>query len=119
VSTIDTDEFKRLLLEERARLTRSSSRLEADVREGTNDFSGDLSVSGAENHLGDNASDTYERELDEGLDEGVRDTLWQIDAALKRIEDGTYGICAISGEPIGVERLRAIPWTDRCIDHAE
>ena len=119
MSTIDTDEFKRLLLEERSRLMISSNRLESDVREGTNDFSGDLSVSGEENHLGDNASDTYERELDEGLDQGVRETLWQIDAALKRIEDGTYGICAIKGEPIGVERLRAIPWTDRCIDHAE
>ena len=66
MSSIDTDEFKRLLLEERSRLMVSSNRLEADVREGTNDFSGDLSVSGEENHLGDNASDTYERELDEG-----------------------------------------------------
>jgi DnaK suppressor protein len=39
-----------------------------------------------------------------------------INDALKRIEDGTYGICANCGKPIGEERLAAIPWATHCID---
>jgi RNA polymerase-binding protein DksA len=58
----------------------------------------------------------YDRELDEGLEEGARDTLAEIDAALQRIEDGTYGICEVCGKPIGADRLNAIPWTRLCID---
>ena len=119
MSTIDTSEFKSLLEEERERLLRASGRLEAETTESMEDATGDLATRGVDNHLGDNASETYDRELEEGLDEGVRDTLRRIDAALQRIEDGTYGICEIGGEPIGEERLRAIPWTERCIDHAE
>jgi DnaK suppressor protein len=58
----------------------------------------------------------YDRELDEGLEEGAQQTLSEIDAALQRIEDGTYGICENCGKPIGAERLAAIPWTRLCID---
>jgi len=62
------------------------------------------------------ASATFDRELDEGLEEGAQNTLRQINAALERIEQGTYGFCEVCGKPIGVERLRAIPWATRCID---
>lgn len=119
MSTIDTSEFLNLLEEERLRLLHASGRLERETGESVDDATGELGGRGVDNHIGDMASETYDRELEEGLDEGVRDTLRQIDAALKRIEDGTYGTCEIGGEAIGVERLRAIPWTARCIDHAE
>ncbi len=119
MSTIDTSEFRKLLEEERDRLRQASGRMEAETSESMEDSTGDLSARGVDNHLGDNASETYDRELEEGLDEGVRETLRRIDAALERIDDGTYGTCEIGGEPIGEERLRAIPWTARCIDHAE
>jgi RNA polymerase-binding transcription factor DksA len=39
-----------------------------------------------------------------------QDALYEIDSALKRIEDGTYGICGLTGRPIPWERLEAIPW---------
>ena len=58
----------------------------------------------------------YDRELDQGLEEGAQQTLVEIDAALARIEDGTYGICEVCGKPIGADRLRAIPWARLCID---
>ena len=58
----------------------------------------------------------YDRELDEGLEEGAQQTLTEIDAALKRIEDGTYGTCEVCGKPISAERLAAIPWVRLCID---
>ena len=39
-----------------------------------------------------------------------------IDAALERMEEGTYGICEKCGKPIGEERLEALPWATLCID---
>jgi RNA polymerase-binding protein DksA len=118
VTTIDTSEFRSLLEQERDRLLRASGRLESETSESMDDATGELGARGVDNHLGDLASETYDRELEEGLDEGVRETLHRIDDALKRIEDGTYGTCEIGGEPIGEERLRAVPWTTRCIKHA-
>jgi len=78
---------------------------------------GELGEDANDNHLGDMASVTFDRELDEGLEEGAQQTLDQIDAALGRIEDGTYGRCEVDGEPIPEERLRALPWATLCIDH--
>jgi DnaK suppressor protein len=112
VSTIDLSEFRKLLEEERARLKHASGRLEDDTSEELDEDGG------VENHLGDQASETYDRELEEGLDEGVRETLRQIDDALKRIDEGTYGLCEIDDKPIPEDRLRALPWTTRCIEHA-
>ena len=113
--SIDTSEFRKLLEDERARLTHASGRLEADASEGRDD---ELAGGGVDNHLGDMASETYDRELEEGLDEGVRETLRQIDDALKRIDEGTYGLCEIDDKPIPEDRLRALPWATRCIEHA-
>lgn len=117
MTTLDTAEFKTLLEEERERLMRATGRLHRESSSSSlEDEAGEIGGTPADNHLGDMASATYERELDEGLEDGMDETLRQIDDALKRIEDGTYGICEICGKPIGEERLRAIPWTTRCID---
>ena len=59
---------------------------------------------------------TFDRELDEGLEEGAQQTLAQIDRALARLEDGTYGICERCDKPISEERLHARPWATLCID---
>ena len=117
MSSIDTAEFRTLLEQERARLARSAEFLERENPGSLEDELGEIGSGGSDNHLGDTASATYDRELDEGLEEGVRDTIAEIDVALKRIDDGTYGRCEIGGEPIPEERLRAIPWATRCIDH--
>jgi DnaK suppressor protein len=60
-------------------------------------------------HLGDTASLAYGREFSMGLAERQTKYLEQIDEALQRIEDGTYGICLVTGEPIPVERLNEVP----------
>lgn len=60
-------------------------------------------------HLGDVASLAYGREFTMGLAERQQKYLEQIDEALERIEDGTYGICKVTGEPIAVERLEEVP----------
>jgi RNA polymerase-binding protein DksA len=56
------------------------------------------------------------RELDEGLEENADHLLGEIDAALARIEEGTYGLCTSCGKPIGRERLEALPYATLCID---
>ena len=116
MSTIDTDEFRKRLEDQRARLTHAVDFLEKENPGSMSDELGELAEGGTDNHLGDTASVMYDRELDEGLEEGAQQTLSEIDAALKRIDDGTYGICEVCGKPIGAERLAAIPWARLCID---
>jgi RNA polymerase-binding transcription factor DksA len=118
VSTIDTDEYRKLLEEEKARLTGAVQFLERENPGSMSEELGELTDGATDNHLGDMATEMYDRELDQGLEEGAQQTLDEIEAALIRIEDGTYGVCEIGGEPIGAERLAAIPWTRYCIKHA-
>jgi RNA polymerase-binding protein DksA len=68
--------------------------------------------------MGDLASATLDREVDYTLTENSEQVLAEIDSALERIEDGTYGKCGVCGKEIGVERLEAYPWASLCIDDA-
>jgi DnaK suppressor protein len=61
-------------------------------------------------HMADAATDSFDRDLTLGLVSFEQEALYEIDAALKRIEDGTYGICELTGQPIPWARLVAIPW---------
>jgi RNA polymerase-binding transcription factor DksA len=116
MSTIDTAEFEQRLRDERERLEKALENLQSEHAGSLSDETGDL-VSGSDNHLGDFATETFERELDEGLVEGDERRIADIDAALQRIADGSYGTCAADGKPIPLDRLRAVPWATLCIDH--
>jgi len=116
VSTVDTTEYRKRLEEEQARLLHAVGFLEKENPGSISDELGELAEGGTDNHLGDTATALYDRELDEGLEEGARETLVEIEAALQRIDAGTYGICDGCGKPIGAERLAAIPWARLCID---
>ncbi|HEV8105184.1 MAG TPA: TraR/DksA C4-type zinc finger protein [Gaiellaceae bacterium] len=116
MSAIDTDEFRTLLENERARLANAVEFLHDESGASLEDELGEIGSGGTDNHLGDTAGAAYDRELDQGLEEGAQQTIDEIDAALARIEDGTYGTCQNCGKQIGVERLRAIPWARLCID---
>jgi DnaK suppressor protein len=48
------------------------------------------------------------------LDAKLRD----VERALQKLDDGTYGVCDVGAEPIGQERLEAMPWAVRCVEHA-
>jgi len=61
-------------------------------------------------HMADAATDSFDRDLALGLASFEQEGLYEIDAALKRLEDGTYGVCELTGKPIPWERLEAIPW---------
>jgi DnaK suppressor protein len=110
---LDLDRFRGLLEDERERLVGA---IESVNHKGSlAEESGDLSR-GSGDHMADSATETYLRELDEGLEEDAGHLLGEIDAALRRIEDGTYGTCAVCGKPIGEARLEAIPYATLCID---
>lgn len=111
--SIDVDHFRLTLEDERARLV---SALETVNHEGSlSDESGDL-ASGPGDHLADHATETYMRELDDGLGENAEHVIAEIDAALARIGDGTYGTCEQCGRPIDEERLLAVPYATLCIE---
>jgi RNA polymerase-binding transcription factor DksA len=116
VTAIDSSEFRVRLEEERARLVNAVSFLKTDSPTSLEDELGELGGPGSDNHLGDVASATFDRGLDQGLEEGAQQTLGEIEAALLRIDEGTYGTCLVCGGPIGAERLRALPWARLCID---
>ena len=112
---IDTARFRSDLESRRARV---ESVIETrDHPASLEDESGEI-VASVDNHLADTASDTYPRELAEGLEDDAERLLAQINAALGRIDAGTYGTCVVCGRQIGEERLEAVPWTTLCIDDA-
>jgi RNA polymerase-binding protein DksA len=113
--TLDLDRFRSELESERQRL--AAAREAVNHRDSLVDETGDLSA-GPGDHLADTATETYQRELDGGLEENAEHLLGEIDAALVRIEKGTYGTCAVCGRPIGEERLEAVPYAKLCIDDA-
>ena len=116
MSTIDTAEYRKQLEEEKARLLHAVGFLERENPGSISDELGELAEGGTDNHLGDTATAMFDRELDDGLEEGAKQALVEIDAALQRIEAGTYGMCEGCGKPIGAERLSALPWARLCID---
>ena len=61
--------------------------------------------------MADAATDEFDRDLALGTVSARQDTLYEIDEALKRIENGTYGVCELTGKPIPRARLNALPWT--------
>jgi RNA polymerase-binding transcription factor DksA len=65
---------------------------------------------GLETHLADQGTMTFLRERDLGIEEHEERLLEEIDAALKRLDEGTYGTCEVDGTPIEFERLQALPW---------
>jgi DnaK suppressor protein len=111
--TLDLDRFRRALESERERLRDAVGAVHHDgsLLEET----GDLAI-GSGDHLADSATETYLRELDGGLEENAEHLLVEIEAALQRIEEGTYGLCSECGRPIGEERLEAVPYATLCID---
>jgi DnaK suppressor protein len=111
--TIDVAVFRERLERERERL--GQARDTVNHTRSLADETGDLAI-GAEDHLADSATETFMRELDDGLGENADHVLAEIDAALRRLDEGTFGTCAACGGPIGAERLEAIPYATLCID---
>jgi RNA polymerase-binding transcription factor DksA len=109
------DEQRELLLEERAKYQRSAQLLKAEAdalvleRE-----PGDVQF---DEESGEGDTLAVERDFDLALSAQARQQVDEIDAALERIDNGTYGLCRVSGKPIPKERLQAIPWATERVEY--
>jgi DnaK suppressor protein len=113
--TLDLAEIREELESERGRLRGA---IEAVNHTGSlAEETGDLSI-GQDDHIADSASDTFMRELDDGLEENAEHLLGKVEEALQRLDDGTYGTCAVCGDRIPEERLHAVPYATMCLDDA-
>ncbi len=108
--------FRQRLLEKRRALVGDMSGIEAETIGAGHNSSGGLSS--MPTHPADLGTDNYEHEFSLGLLESERALLDEINEALARINDGTYGVCLGSGEPIGKARLEARPWSKYGIEYA-
>ena len=73
-------------------------------------------LSSFDQHPGDSGTETFEMEKNVSLLEQVDDELLEVEAAVQRLERGTYGTCQVCGRPIGDERLEAMPATRFCVE---
>jgi RNA polymerase-binding protein DksA len=111
------DEFRQLLLEKRRELVGDVDNLANEaLRRNRSEASGDLSSMPI--HMADIGTDNWEQEFTLGLIDNEQTLLREIDEALQRIEDHTYGICLGTHKRIAVARLRAKPWARYCIEYA-
>lgn len=102
------DHFKKKLLDEKNKVLEEMGDLQSNnLMQSISEQSGE--VSRYSYHLGDTASLSYGREFSMGLAERQQKYLEQVDEALQRIAEGTYGICKVTGEIIPKERLEEVP----------
>ncbi len=114
----DIDILKQTLLKKRREILRNVNEFEDEaLKKSRLDASGDLSSMPI--HMADLGTDNYEQEFALDLMDSERKLLNEIDNALQRIEEGTYGVCEGTGKPIRKARLKAQPWARYCIEYAQ
>jgi len=108
--SVDLDDRRGELLDMRARVLGAAHDIvEGDVEDG------ELSSAGGDQHLADHASEMLDREVDESLEENAEQIVFEIDRALRKIDEGTYGQCSRCGQKIPEERLEAVPYATLCV----
>ena len=106
--SVDPDDARKRVMDQKARVEGLIHNLKDELGDGPeNDELSELSD--YDQHPADTASETFEREKDVSILEQLEDELAELQAALERIDAGTYGIDEVTGEPIAPERLAAFP----------
>lgn len=107
-------DFKKIVLKKKEEVSDDLKHISDDtLRKSQKEASGD--ISGYTYHMADVATDNYDREFSLGLASNERKSLYELDDALKRIEEGTFGICGDCKGMITKVRLKAVPSTRLCI----
>jgi RNA polymerase-binding protein DksA len=110
-----TEEFRQKLVALAQRVRGDVSDLRDDALRGTGgDASGNLS--NIPLHLADLGTDTFEQEMAVGMLQNEHQLLLAIDAALDRVDAGSYGTCGRCGKDIPLQRLEAVPYAALCVD---
>ena len=110
----ELNHFKKLILKKKDELLDGLKHSQEDtLKKSPREAAGD--ISGYAFHMADLATDTYDREFSLDLASNERQLLYEIDEALKKIQDGRFGICEECKSPITKRRLKAIPYTRLCL----
>lgn len=110
----DLAEFRKLILKRKEEIQDDIKHIsEETLKKTQKDSSGD--ISGYTYHMADVATDNYDREFSLGLASNERDYLYELDDALKKVEDGTFGICEECKSLISKSRLKAVPQARLCV----
>ncbi len=109
----DLEKYRQVLVRKRAQLAGDIVTIEDEA---LRQSSGSLST--MPQHMAEQGTEMFDQALSLDLAQADRNLIREIDAALKRIEDGTYGVCELTGKPIKAERLEELPWTRYSIEAA-
>ncbi|UCD50192.1 MAG: TraR/DksA C4-type zinc finger protein [Phycisphaerales bacterium] len=113
----DVARLQEMLLEKREAILANLGEIEGEaLNRSRAEASGDLSY--VPIHMADVGTDSYNQDVALSLANGERDLLREVDAALNRIEEGTYGFCEGTGIPIPKTRLEVMPWARYCVEYA-
>ncbi len=113
VEGVDIESARTRLSDERVRVSEERRRLYEETSRSMEDSTNE---DGATSHLGDTAAVTLDREIDLSIEDNADRLLEAIDAALARIDAGTYGECVRCGRAIDRDRLEALPYAAKCIE---
>ena len=114
MSKKELDRYEKLLLKKKEEVLQAMKHIEKDtLSQSQRDASGDLS--GYSLHMADIATDNYDREFSLGLATNAQRILYEIDEALKRVQEKRFGHCLSCEKPILRKRLTAIPYASLCI----
>ncbi len=106
--------FKKLILKIKEKILDEIKHISEDtLKKSQKDAAGD--ISGYTYHMADVASDTYDREFSLGLASNERQSLYELDDALKKMEEGTFGICEECKSLITKTRLKVVPFARLCV----
>lgn len=109
-------EVRQFLELEHSRLVDEIADFEAERQYNLSEASGEHNY---RDHMADQGSATFARDLDQELEENIRELLAQVERAMKRIDDGVYGKCVRCGGEIAEARLEAMPTAELCISCKE
>lgn len=116
---MDTERARERLQDERRRL--ESLRDQGEELAGLDEEQGESTgeLADYDQHPGDAGTHTFERSKELAVQDQLDNRLADVDAALERIEAGTYGACEVCGKPIDDERLEARPTARYCHEHQQ
>ena len=107
-------EFKKLIVKKKEEVLDEIKHISDDtLKKSQKEASGD--ISGYTYHMADVATDTYDREFSLGLASNERKLIYEFDDALKKIEEGTFGVCEDCKSLIAKNRLKAVPQARLCV----
>ena len=113
MTKLELAKYKKLLIKVRETINGDINHIAKESLKSQKESSGDLS--GYSFHMADMASDSYDRELSLNIASEEQEVIYEIDEALKRMEEGKFGLCVSCSKKIPQKRLSAVPYAKYCI----